>query len=135
MNQHCKRIYTISWPIMCFGLKGKNTTTTTTTKQKIKQKSLQTQGMEHTTFCTSGGCFTSGPTSKLKVLIVIELLNFVDTQIKKGRICGPHVFNIFIYLAVFTNLKLYLEQNKHNKTKQAQMLSAICPASSEICCS
>jgi len=78
---------------------------TTTTKQKIKQKPLPEPGIEPGTSCTQSGCITTAPPSQLRLSIVVKLFNCFDTMgrniNKQSRICGPHIFNKFIFSVIF----------------------------------
>ena len=77
---------------MCFGRKSKNTTTT---KQKMKHKTLAGAGNETQDLSTS----------QLRVTIVVKLFNLLDaigrTVNKQSRICGPHIFNKFVFSVIF----------------------------------
>jgi len=65
-------------------------------------KALPEQGIEPGPSCTPSGCVTNALPSQLKVSIVVTLFNRFDAMgrnvNKQSRICGPHIFNKFIFL-------------------------------------
>jgi len=89
------------WQIMCFGAKSKNSTTIQKIKPNIPCRSrelnrdlLHPKRMRY--HCTL---------SQLRVAIVVKLFNCFDAMgwnvNKQSRICGPHIFNKFIFSVIF----------------------------------
>ena len=73
--------------------------------KKSNIKTLPEPGIEPGTSCTQSGCVTTAPPSQLRVSIVIKLFNCFDAMgqnvNKQSRICGPHIFNKFIFSVIF----------------------------------
>jgi len=77
-------------------------------QNKTKHQTLEPlpePGIETGTSCTQSRCDTTAPRSQLRVSIVVKPFNCFDAMgrnvIKHSRICGPHIFNIFIGYAIF----------------------------------
>ena len=54
------------------------------------------------TSCTQSGCVITAQPSQLSVSIVVKLFKCFDAMgrnvAKQSQICGPHIFNKFIFL-------------------------------------
>jgi len=78
----------------------------TTAQLKIKHKKpLLEPGIDPRTSCAQSRCVTPAPPSQLRVTIVVKLFNCFNTMgrnaNKQNRICGPHIFNKFIFSVIF----------------------------------
>jgi len=95
--QLCK----ILWQTICFWQKVK-TTTTTKQKKSNRKNSLLVPGIELGNSCTQSGCVTNVPTSQLRILIVVKLLNCFDVMGRnvnqQTQLCRPHIFYKCIFL-------------------------------------
>jgi len=73
--------------------------------KKSNIKTLAGPGIKPGTSCTQSGCVTTAPPSQLNVSIVYQLFNCCDAMSrnvnKQSRICGPHIFNKFIFSLIF----------------------------------
>jgi len=65
-------------------------------------KPVPEPGIEPGTSCTQSGCVTTAPPSQLRVPFVVKLFNCSDAMgrnvNKQSQICGPDIFNKFIFL-------------------------------------
>jgi len=88
-------------PNNVFLTKSKNTSTT---KQKSNIKTLAGAGNWTREPCTQSGCCTTAPPIQLTISIIVQLFNCFDAMgwnvNKQSRICGPHIFNKFIFKSI-----------------------------------
>jgi len=93
----------------CFDEKVKAQLNNNKTK-KANLKPLPEPGIELGTTRTQSGCVTSAPSNQLRVAIVVKLFDCfhaMDRNVNKQiRICGPHIFNKFIF---FCNIFKYMD--------------------------
>ena len=87
------------WQIMYFWTKSKNSSSTKQKKSNIK--TLAGAGNWTRDLLHPKRCVTTAPPSQLRVSIVVKLFKCFDAMgrnvNKQSRICGPHIFNKFIF--------------------------------------
>ena len=75
------------------------------TTQQQNKNPCRSRELNPGTSHTQSGCVTSAPPSQLRVTFVVKLFNYFDAiggkVNKQSRICGPHIYNKFIFSVIF----------------------------------
>ena len=82
--------------------------------KKSNRKPSPEPGIESGTSCTQSECVTTAPPSQLRLSIVVKQFNCFDVMgrnvNKQSPICGPDIFNKYIFCNIFTCMNNYIWQ-------------------------